>query len=344
MQEWKGYKKGVNLGGWLSQCIHTKEHYETFITEADFAAVASWGLDHVRIPFDYVLVETADGDEIESGYQYLDRVLVWAEKYGLHVILDLHKTAGYDFSVFDDVKFLETFFFDDALQERFYHLWDTIASRYAKHSDRIAFELLNEVVSERVIKNWNQIIRHAIMVIRKHAPVVPVLVGGVFYNSVTSVQYLDAPYDANVIYNFHCYEPFLFTHQSASWLPNMPSDLTVRYPEPLSSYKEKTNSFNKDFAAALYLVGDAETGPAFFEALFESAIQKAKAHDVALYCGEYGVINKADAESTANFYRDIHDVFEKHNIGRAAWTYKKMDFGLIDNHLSTFLTNIISNL
>ena len=29
----EGYKRGVNFGGWLSQCDHTKRRYDTFITE-----------------------------------------------------------------------------------------------------------------------------------------------------------------------------------------------------------------------------------------------------------------------------------------------------------------------
>ena len=35
-------------------------------------------------------------------------------------------------------------------------------------------------------------------------------------------------------------------------------------------------------------------------------------------------------ESTLHWYQTISAVFEKHHIGRAAWTYKEMDFGLTD--------------
>ena len=49
-----------------------------------------------------------------------------------------------------------------------------------------------------------------------------------------------------------------------------------------------------------------------------------------LYCSEYGVIHQADLESTLHWYQTISAVFEKHHIGRAAWTYKEMDFGLTD--------------
>lgn len=43
MNEFKGYRNGVDLGGWLSQCGYEKEHIESFITEADIARIASWG-------------------------------------------------------------------------------------------------------------------------------------------------------------------------------------------------------------------------------------------------------------------------------------------------------------
>ena len=52
MKEFKGFKKGVNLGGWLSQCDYREEHLESFITEEDFKRIASWGVDHVRVPIE----------------------------------------------------------------------------------------------------------------------------------------------------------------------------------------------------------------------------------------------------------------------------------------------------
>ena len=48
-----GFNKGINLGGWLSQCLYEKKHYDTFICEADLKTISLWGLDHVRVPIDY---------------------------------------------------------------------------------------------------------------------------------------------------------------------------------------------------------------------------------------------------------------------------------------------------
>ena len=55
MKKFTGYKKGVNLGGWLSQCKHSVAHYDAFITERDIEQISAWGLDHVGLPVDLKL-------------------------------------------------------------------------------------------------------------------------------------------------------------------------------------------------------------------------------------------------------------------------------------------------
>ena len=47
MRKFTGYEKGINLGGWLSQCDHSKERYETFIVEQDLENISKWGMDHI---------------------------------------------------------------------------------------------------------------------------------------------------------------------------------------------------------------------------------------------------------------------------------------------------------
>ena len=97
MKSFDGYKKGINFGGWLSQCKHTMEHYRTFISEDDVKKAASWGVDHVRVPVDYDLVETDTGSYKDEGFAFIQSAIGWCRKYGLNMILDLHKTYGYSF-------------------------------------------------------------------------------------------------------------------------------------------------------------------------------------------------------------------------------------------------------
>lgn len=114
------------------------------------------------------------------------------------------------------------------MQERFYKLWEHIAKRYAVSDGSIAFELLNEVTEQSYKDIWNSIIKNCIERIRRIAPDTYILVGGYWQNSPDAVPDLEVPYDDKVIYNFHCYDPLMFTHQGAYWVENM--DKNFRLP------------------------------------------------------------------------------------------------------------------
>lgn len=120
--------RGVNLGGWLllepwitpslfeewadSQIVKDEwtysevlgkdeafsrlnNHWNTFITEDDFTAIAAAGLNHVRIPIGYWAVAPIDGEPFVQGQlPYLDKAIGWARTAGLKVMLDLHGAPG----------------------------------------------------------------------------------------------------------------------------------------------------------------------------------------------------------------------------------------------------------
>ena len=346
MREFKGFRRGINFGGWLSQCGNAfrKEHHDTFITEEDAARVASWGIDHIRLPIDYYLVETREGEEITEGYTYIDNCIEWCKKYGLNMILDVHKTAGF---AFDEIETAGDLFNSEELQKRFINLWIKLAKRYAKYEDFVVFELLNEVVLYDVAEQWNALIRKTVTAIRTIAPTVKIIVGGVCYNSVGTVSLLDKPYDENIVFTFHCYEPLLFTHQKAYWIAEMPPSHTADYPDKISVYQEGLKFLAKEHCTVIgkaELDGAKQVSPDFFEILFSDAVKFAEDYDVPLYCGEYGVIDKAPVEGTLNWYRDINATFEKYNIGRSAWTYKAMDFGLTEERYNSVRDELVKML
>ena len=74
------------------------------------------------------------------------------------------------------------------------------------------------------------------------------------------------------------------------------------------------------------------------------AVAVAEERGVALYCGEYGVIDQATPEDTLKWYRMISPAFDRFGIGRAAWTYKQMDFGLSDDRLKSVFPEILKCL
>lgn len=316
MKERMGIYRGVNLGGWLSQCDYSRERLMHFITEKDIGRIASWGLDHVRIPVDYNILQDEKGQPLEAGYERIDWALKTCRAHGLKIVLDLHKTAGFSFDKGEN----EAGFFDsEAYQNLFYALWEEIARRYGAEADWMAFELLNEVTEQRYMDAWNRISAECIRRVRVHAPRTFILVGSYYNNSVRTVSAMPAPVDERVIYNFHCYDPLFFTHQGAGWTDAI-------NPSERWSYEES---------------GATE---AFFEDLFADAIRTARENHTTLYCGEYGVIDVVQPADTVKWYRAIHAVLERHGIGRSAWSYKQMDFGLSDKRLDGVRDELIQYL
>lgn len=330
MRTFDGFMHGVNLGGWLSQTDDTSEkHYRSFITESDIQYISSLGLDHVRVPVDYMIIEEEDGTIRQDGYNYLDSCLEWCRKYNINMIIDLHKAFGYSFDPLDKTD-KTIFFHDEKIQERFYSLWKTIASRYGQYYDTIAFELLNEIVEPSVADEWNDIAMKTISEIRTVASDSWIIFGGTMYNNVLSVPKLADPKDNKVAYTFHSYEPIIFTHQGAYWVENMPEDFRIGYPESIEEYRRQSKRLSQQLVGAIYSDNLTEIAGSFFETLFIPALKIAEERNIPLYCGEYGVIDLADDISKINWTADICSVFDKYGIGRAYWNYKEKDFGIIN--------------
>jgi glucan 1,3-beta-glucosidase len=109
--------KGVNLGNWLvlekwmspklfdgtdaedefhlcadldpaARRERLKVHRDSYVTERDFAYIASHGLDAVRIPVPFFVF--GDHGDYVGCVEYLDLAFDWAEKYDIKVLIDLH--------------------------------------------------------------------------------------------------------------------------------------------------------------------------------------------------------------------------------------------------------------
>ncbi|MCF0137531.1 MAG: cellulase family glycosylhydrolase, partial [Oscillospiraceae bacterium] len=154
MKKLKGFYAGVNLGGWYSQCDYSPERLDGFITEEDFRRISGWGFDHVRIPVDYNLFQDGEGGFIEDGFGRVEKAIGYCRKYGLRMILDLHKTQGFSFDK-GEAEF--GFFENGRYQELFLSLWREFARRFSHNADMLAFELLNEVTEPCFMPKWNEL-------------------------------------------------------------------------------------------------------------------------------------------------------------------------------------------
>ncbi|MCQ2538744.1 MAG: glycoside hydrolase family 5 protein [Lachnospiraceae bacterium] len=335
MRVFEGFQKGVNLGGWISQFDkYDHEHFRTFITEADIADITALGFDHVRVPVDYNVLEDEEGKRLDSGYGYLEKCYSWCRKHNLNMLVDLHECYGYSFDPLKKDMDRERFFFDEDLQARFLRLWTQIAETFKQDPVHVAFEPLNEVVLGSVAEAWNVVLRNYWKTIRAICPDHYLVFGSTHYSHVTDIPLLEKPADDKIVFNFHCYEPLIFTHQGAYWVEDMIPDFRIGYPTSLEEMREASLRVLPNRREGLFEESVTELGPDFFEKIFAAALKKAEEDNAPLYCGEYGVIDLADNGDKIRWLKDIHSVFHKYNIGRALWNYKEKDFGFVDERFA----------
>ena len=342
--EKKALRIGLNLGGWISQYpAYDDNHFKTFITADDIKRIADWGIDHVRLPVDYPVLEDPDQARayIDSGFGYIENCLDWCGENELRVVLDLHKAPGFAF----DAQAENNLFGSPALQDRFLALWEEIARRFAHRSDEmLAFELLNEIVLPSS-DPWNALYPQTVERIRAVSPQRLIVLGGNFFNDATQMHELTILDDSRILYTFHFYRPMAITHQMAPWVPIV-GELSspVEYPGSASSemeilLKQYQQSGAKadpglDLQAPIIKFIGGETGVRFDKEYLRgplgAAIEFSHRNNQPVYCGEFGVYEGAPIRTRINWTRDFIELLNEAGIGRAYWTYKALDFGLVD--------------
>lgn len=98
------------------------------------------------------------------------------------------------------------------------------------HKIELMFELFNEITDSTGYM-WNKLYKQAVKEIHKADPERWILVGTNFVNSVGYLDRLDLLEDPYVFYNFHYYEPNVFTHQKAHFSEEFRTwNQTLAYP------------------------------------------------------------------------------------------------------------------
>jgi lysophospholipase L1-like esterase len=330
MKRLDGFKAGVNLGHWLSQNggDKTRKYFDRYITEDDIKRIASWGMDHVRLPVDYHFFEKERGMYDEERLGYIDRCLHWCKKAGLNMILDLHEAPDYSFfnsnetdraAAFAGDK-SNTMFTDENLKARFIEIWKMFARRYRAEGRGLIFELLNEIVLSDIFQ-WNALWKETLSAIRGIDPDRTVVIGGNRNSDVSELRNLDLVDDEGVVYTFHFYEPGIFTHQKAPFIPYL-----ANYPVPVTyPFTRSQHQAFFDAVAAQGMVPSEynreDFGKEFLEKLLEPASDFIKNTGREIFCGEYGVIEYADYESTLCWYKDFVGLLNDMGIGHTAWSY-----------------------
>ncbi len=324
-----GFEHGMGIGGWLTNykrfnvlpenwrrplSIGDFEHFDSYITEADVRNIASFKCDHIRVCFDQIVLEEKPGVYRERIFILLDNFIAWCEKYKLNVVLNLHKAIGNYCDIKEDVSLLDS----QELQDNFVEFWITFEKRY-HNKPAVAFELLNEV-RDVDSKRWNILVDKTVKAIRSLNPTRKIVIGSSQWNSPDKLKDLHLYEDDNIIYTFHFYGPFEFTHQRGV-LQAAPLyyNRNMAYPSDIEPYR--------DFQRFVY--GSKNPYPninridkEWIRKQLQPAFDFAKDHpDKILWCGEFGTIRHCRLEFRENWMQDVISLLKENKIPYSVWNY-----------------------
>ena len=186
--------RGVNLGNWLvlekwmggsplcgakaeddrawvdevaydERACALEAHYRTYVTQDTFAWLAHVGVDLVRIPVPYHLFGSLHHP---ACMRHLDNAFLWADRYGLKVLIDLH-TVPLSQNGFDNGGYTALCAWSRSKRRmrETVDLLERIAARYAAQPALWGIEPLNEPASKRIyLANFAKNRHHLSRVVR----------------------------------------------------------------------------------------------------------------------------------------------------------------------------------
>ena len=122
---------------------------DSYITARDFDLIKAMGMNVVRVPFLYDVVENKNAPYTlrADAWKYLDFAVNEAEKRGMYVILDLHGAVGGAAAAseqHDGCVGPAEMWTNQTYRDRTKWVWDMVASHYRGRTAVAAYDLLNE--------------------------------------------------------------------------------------------------------------------------------------------------------------------------------------------------------
>ncbi len=352
MKKFTGFEHGMGIGGWLTNykrfnvlpedrrlviTVGDMEHFREYITESDIMNIKNMCMDHIRLGFDQIVLEESPYQYREEIFGIIDDFIGWCKKADINVVLNMHKAIGNYCDISEEI----TLFDSEELQNRFIALWLQLEKRYADDNS-IAFELLNEV-RDIEPELWNDLAERTLKEIRKHNPLRKVIIGTTCWNSCNTLKNLRLYDDENVIYTFHIYEPFEFTHQRGVLQADpLYYNRKMSYPcDDIERYRDYHKVvFGNQNAYKNFEKVDIECIRSFLK----PAVEFTKRYpEKILWCGEFGTIRHADIMSRENWMRDVITILKENGIPYCVWNYLSTPndgnrFSLVDDDTREILS------
>ena len=329
----KYLNKGINITNWLEE-NGTVFKGEFKFNEDDIKLMAENGVKSLRFPIDldqyatnrddFVAdttgtVELKFDDEILFGV--LDSFVEWTGRNNMSFVIDYHEY---------DNSYNATSAKKDGYTRMMANVWKHVAAHYASNErEDIFYELLNEpdMTNGKVSTTlWRKAAQEDIDSIRTVDTKHTIIFGDASWYSIDLLKKGKPLNDDNIVYAVHTYDPFVFTHQSASWAETK-TIKNLMFPYDKEKWSEYSADFGvnkstvkwvKDAVKNYYKTGNKETILSIVLPAKEWAVE----NNVPVIINEFGAYNlKTDKQSVLNYMAAMKEISDTLQIPLTHWGY-----------------------
>lgn len=316
--------KGINLSNWFNDYSDPAQYSNRF-NNSHFKQIKDAGFTYVRLPIGpSVLSNPNKIEELQvNNLVHIENAVKGINAAGLGVIIEMH--------AFGD-NFEARLAIDPLARLSFRQFWKNLATHFKGYdTSKVFFEVWNEphIGADRLVsgidKNWWAPFQEQVVnAIREATPNHYIIVTAENYSNWYELIQLPIIAKKNIIYNFHFYEPFTYTHQGADWI-GPPYSLIRFLPYPGTPSNVSTLAANASNASARFQIEwygrqqyAADSINKVMQQVYNWSVQK----KVDVICNEFGVHKKvAPPETIITYLTDVHTYLHKFGIGWGVWDY-----------------------
>jgi endoglucanase len=261
------------------------------------------GISIIRLPLAFGYFESTDA----RFYKKLRKVIRYSNRKNTALVL-----AYFDHGLTEDNLHQKK----QELISHWYSVLDIIPAN--------ATNLFLEIVNEPTISpdSWRSLSLDILMDIRKKNPAIPLIVGATNSNSIFELSRMDPfPVDG-LIYTFHYYEPFIFTHQGTEWTGDQHATTGIPYPfHPSQMPQLHPDAYGTD-GEINFRDYDRTGNHLAVEDKIAQIASWASRHSVVVWCTEFGVTIHADELSRKAYLEDVIKTLAKYQISSIVWEWE----------------------
>ncbi|MBN1119599.1 MAG: cellulase family glycosylhydrolase [Anaerolineae bacterium] len=316
--------KGVNLAFWFWGAPTDAESIRARFSDEDFAAIHDLGFTFVRlnVELEFLFDDTQPDYMNHENLALYDEAIQRLLAQDLAVIADMHiaRLPWTDQKIISSA--LES---DEETLEKIYIFWDAFAEYLGSTDpDRVFVNLANEPVFEGREEDWFPIQERLVEIVRAEAPDHTIIATSPYWASIDWLVKMDPIPDRNIVYDFHFYSPFYFTHQGIEWADD-PVPLLHDLPYPMSKETLHRIADETDDAELRKFI-NRHPNLEWDATLMQDSIGRAAAwgeeYDVPLMCSEFGVYRAGvDPEYRYAWHTDVVRTLESYGIGWSVWEF-----------------------